>query len=131
MNPVVNIVLARSDGDCAIVVLAMYLGRSYEDVLGQAAQLDAEIHRRGMWVHQIERTAKALGVPLRRRRSYDLEEDDGILSLDSTNGEAAHVVLLRAGLIFNVNGTVWEPDVYLSHEKYAPKCLLVRKNDEP
>ena len=131
-SPVLQIVLQRSQADCAIAVLASYLGKTYEDVLAAAAtlQLDPKIHRRGMWTHQMEKTAEALGVRLRRHRKWDLDTSEGILCLFQGNksGDVSHVVILKGGYIFDMDGgTVWEPDVYLSVERYKPTLLVSRE----
>ena len=126
-SPVITIVVQRAEADCGIVVLAMYLGRTYEDVLVAAAQLDTKIHKRGMWVRQIEATALALGVKLRRRHQWDIDTSEGILSLNSTTmRREAHVVVLKNGLIFDTDGSVWEPDVFFATARFKPTILLER-----
>ena len=127
--PVVQIVTQKAAGDCGIVVLAMYLGKSYEDVFAATVQeTNAHIHNDGMWVTQIKRVAKALGVTLRRQKAWNMDEDAGMLILDGSRRTDGmhHVVLLKAGLIFNTDGLVWEPDVFLKHFRYRPTGLLVR-----
>ena len=127
-EPVLRLVQQRGSHDCCIAALASYLGRDYEDVLAAAVavQFDPKIHRKGMWMSQIERTSAALGHPLKRHRRWDWEASEGILCL---TGKADHVVILKAGLVFNsADATIWEPDVYLSAEQYAPTLLLTREN---
>lgn len=126
-DPVLRVITQRGDNDCAIVVLAMYLGCTYEDVLGVAAQLDSKIHKRGMWIRQMEAVAYALNIPLKRTRRWDIDTSSGILALNRT-GNLAHVVVLRAGLIFDTDGTVWEPDVFFAVSKYKPTILLERRD---
>jgi len=126
-SPVIQIILQRSTGDCALVALAMFLGRSYEDVLAVAGSLDEQVHRHGLYIPQILKIAKRLGTPLCRRKHWDLETSEGILDLASTINADAHVVVLKAGLIFDTEGTVWSPEVYLLNEYYKPMSLLERK----
>ena len=134
MPPILQIQVQRAPGDCTITALSMYLGKPYEDVLGAAvaATKDGRVHHNGMLTRQMKRTAKALGFDLTLRRSVDLEHDDGLLSVkkevasaDKEFGE--HIVYLKAGLIFDTDGTVWEPEVFLQHYRYRPLSLLVRE----
>ena len=130
---VVHIVCQRGDGDCAIAAIAMYLGVSYEDVLAAAVtrgkKPDHTIHRRGFYTPAIIQTAKRLGVKLKHTRHVDLEASNGILGLVSQKrGEPDHVVLLREGLLFDTDGSVWEPDVYFAHHHYQPTDLITRRD---
>lgn len=63
-----------------------------------------------MYVPQLRRIAKALGVRLAMRRHFDVETAEGILHISHREGD--HVAFLKAGLVFETDGTVWEPDVY-------------------
>lgn len=128
-SPVLKIVLQRGDADCCIAALAMYLGRTYEDVLGVAAQLHPEVHKRGMWIREVKAVAIALGTPLRVRRKWDMDTASGIMSLDSTKYTEAHVVVLRAGLVFDTDGCVWDPDVFFVVNNYKAQTLLERRDE--
>lgn len=107
----------------------MYLGESYENVLGAAVRTtkSARVHHRGMFTREMRQTAKRLGIALRIRRGFDLETDEGILTL--MHGVDEHAVLLKAGLIFDGDGTVWEPALYLAHYSYRPLSLMVKDDD--
>jgi ABC-type bacteriocin/lantibiotic exporter with double-glycine peptidase domain len=122
-----RIVPGREPNDCAICVLAMYLGVSYEDVLREVAIRDRPWQgRQGLRLNDIERIARALGTPLRRVRKYDLATAYGVLSLP------LHVVLLRGGMVIDpevAGATVWEIDDYLSAYLLRPGLLLVAKED--
>ena len=124
-SPVIQLIAQRTENDCVIATLAMYLGLSYEDVLVAAAQIDQKAHHRGLYVPQIERVAKILGVRLRRKKTWDLEMSEGILSVEGKS--ESHVVVLKAGLIFDTNSCVWEPSVYFLNEHYTPMLLLQRR----
>jgi hypothetical protein len=118
-----RIVPGRERNDCAICVLAMYLGVSYEDVLREVAIRDRPYQgRQGLRLREIERIARGLGTPLRRERRYDLGAAYGILSVPH------HVVLLRTGVIVDpepAGGSVWEADDYLHAYGVRPGLLLV------
>jgi hypothetical protein len=117
----------REKNDCAVCVLAMYLGVSYEDVLREVAVRDRPYQgRQGLRLREIERIAKALGTTLKRHRKFDLATSYGILSVPN------HVVLLRAGVIVDPEpsgGSVWEVDDYFHAYKVRPGLLLVASED--
>ncbi len=122
-----RIVPGRERNDCAVCVLAMYLGVSYEDVLRAVAVQDRPYQgRMGLKLMEIERVARALGTRLKRHRKYDLTTAYGILSLPN------HVVLLRAGMVVDPEpggGSIWEVDDYLMAYHTRPGFLLVSSDD--
>ncbi len=129
MPPVVQIQVQRAPGDCAICALSMYLGTSYENVLGAAVSTTkrSRIHHVGMFTREMKRTAAKLGIPLTLRRGFDVDTDEGVLAV--ADGDKQHAVLLKAGLIFDGDGTVWEPETFMAHYHYKPVSLLVRDED--
>ena len=129
MIPVVKLQVQRAPGDCAICALSMLLGLPYEDVFGAAVKTTggSRVHHAGMLTRDMKRTAKKLGVALTLRRAIDLDTDEGVLSLHGE--EHCHAVLLKAGLIFDGDGTVWEPETYFAATGYRPLSLLVRDGD--
>ncbi len=122
-----HLIPGREPNDCAICVLAMYLGVTYEDVLREVAVRDRPYQgRQGLRLRDIERIAKALGTPLRRLRKYDIANAYGILSLPM------HVVLLRGGLIIDPEpggASLWEIEDYLHAYNVRPGVLLVSRDD--
>ncbi len=124
--PVLRIVTTHSSGDCAICCLAMLLGYQYEDILALASCTmgNDSIHYAGMWVKEIVGLAKLLDVKLHRRKRFDLDSACGILSMQNTRTGDGHVVVLKNGLIFDTDGTVWEVDCYFRNTKYVTDCLL-------
>jgi hypothetical protein len=124
--PVVKLQVQRAPGDCAICALSMLLGVPYEDVLAVAVKTTggARVHHAGMLTRDIKQTAKKLGFALSLHRAFDLEHDEGVLSM--VGSEHCHAVLLKAGLVFDGDGTVWEPETYLAAMGYRPLSLLVR-----
>jgi hypothetical protein len=122
-----HLIPGREPNDCAICVLAMYLGVTYEDVLREVAVRDRPYQgRQGLRLTDIERIARALGTPLRRLRKYDITNAYGILSLPR------HVVLLRGGLIIDPEpggASLWEIEDYLHAYNVRPGVLLVSRDD--
>lgn len=135
MPPIVQIQVQRAEGDCAIVALSMYLGKGYEDVLAAAVtETGRRAHRSGLFTRDMKRTAKRLGSTLTLRRTVDLDTACGVLALRKTTEqekhEEEHAVMLRAGLIFDTDGTVWEPETFLQHYKYRVLSLLAKADEE-
>lgn len=110
--PVVMLVSQRHSADCGISALAMFLGVSYEDAFALLG--DHRILRSGVWMTQLARAAARCGVVLRRKRpgGYDLEHADGLLQIRHRRGPQ-HVVLVRAGLLWDTDCSAWEPVDYL------------------
>jgi hypothetical protein len=112
----------RQSNDCATWALAVYLGIPYEDVWQIVQRVDRSKGRNGLRIATIRRVAKALGFTLRFLRSVD-DDAYGILSVeDKTSG---HVAVLRSGLVFDTDSTVWERDDWLKSTKYRVQGILV------
>lgn len=116
----------RTEWDCGIVALAMLTGTPYEEVLAASARVTS--CERGLYLHEIEKTADVLGVQLKRRRrnTYDPDTATGILHVYNLKRALYHVVILWEGVVID-NGKVWqELDVYLATEGYKAGSLLTR-----
>jgi ABC-type bacteriocin/lantibiotic exporter with double-glycine peptidase domain len=123
-----RVVPGREPNDCAICVLAMYLGVSYEDVLRQVAVLDRPYQgRQGLRLHEVIRIARSLGTVLRRQRKFDILNSYGMLSLPD------HIVLVRGGIIVDPEpggATMWEVEDYFhAYPRLRPGWLLVADGD--
>jgi ABC-type bacteriocin/lantibiotic exporter with double-glycine peptidase domain len=122
-----RLIPGREPNDCAICVLAMYLGVSYEDVLREVAVNDrADQGRHGLRLTEIERVARRLGTPVRRQRKFDILTAYGMLSLP------VHLVLLRNGMIVDpeVGGaSLWEVEDYFHAYDVRPGLLLVSRDE--
>ena len=135
MPPIVQIQVSRAPGDCAVVALAMYLGRPYEDVFAAAVSCTKNIifHKTGMFWTQIHQTAAVFGAILLTRKvtkTHDLETICGLLGLKATAKREQHVVFVKAGLVFDSDGTVWEIETYLKYMGYKPLCLTTSTEEE-
>ena len=133
MLPYVELVLQQSPADCGIAALAMLLGRKYADVFAAAiTKSDPDPHNLGMSIAAIKATAKRLGTTLRLSTHWDLETSCGILKmkyLKKRKGARYHVLLLKFGLLFDTDGTVWEPDVYFSTFHFTPVSIFTVVED--
>lgn len=130
--PFVNIVLQQDKADCAIAVLAMYLGLPYHDVFAAAITPTFPApHKKGMYSRQIIQLAKRLNLKLTLKRTWDLETSCGLLTIEKIDKQpdefAQHMVLLKFGLIFDTDGTVWEPADYFEQQKFRPVSIFVEE----
>lgn len=127
MQPLVSMLPQRHRADCSAAVLGMLLGISYEEALLALTRESPELLRKGVWFTELQRAAKQMGIPLRLKRRWDANFDDGIAHVRFRSG-GNHVVLLRAGLFFDTNFEVWYPSEYLKARKAKAGSLLVRED---
>jgi len=122
-----RLVPGREPNDCAVCVLAMYLGLSYEDVLREVAVHDRpDQGRHGLRLGEVERVARRLGTPVRRQRKFDILNAYGMLSLPQ------HLVLLRNGMIVDPEpggASLWEVEDYFHAYDVRPGLLLVAREE--
>jgi ABC-type bacteriocin/lantibiotic exporter with double-glycine peptidase domain len=122
-----RLVPGREPNDCAVCVLAMYLGLSYEDVLREVAVHDrSDQGRHGLRLAEVERVARRLGTPVRRQRKFDILNAYGMLSLPQ------HLVLLRNGMIVDPEpggASLWEVEDYFHAYDLRPGLLLVAREE--
>ncbi len=126
MLPFIRICVSRAPGDCTICALSTYLGMPYEDVLAAAVKMngDPRVHHAGMWVREMKKTAKRLGYKLKLKRSVDFESDEGVLSTENDD-QTQHSLVLWSGVIYDCDGTAWEPEAYLASKGQRTLSLLV------
>lgn len=127
-QPLVSMIPQRHEADCGVSVLAMFLGVSYEDALLAIGQDAPRVLRGGLWVREMRTGSAKLGVPLKVKRQWDVEDADGIAQMHLP-GRFNHFLLVRGGLLFNTNFTVWELDDYLKARRAKPGVLLVREDE--
>jgi hypothetical protein len=133
-TPFVELILQRVKGDCGIAALAMFLGKSYEDVFAAAiTKRFPRPHVGGMYTRQLQAVAKKFGCRLVLKRAWDEETACGLLTIEKVNKQpedfAQHLVLLKFGLIFDTDGTIWEPADYYEQQGFRPVSLLVEEED--
>jgi hypothetical protein len=115
---VTRIVPHREASDCALVAMAMFSGRTYEDVLREVVMADPKDKgRNGLSDHQVRRVMKSLGVPVTHRSRVDYDEDYGLLRLTD------HMALLRNGLIVE-DQTLWDVDDWRRHRGYMDMSVM-------
>jgi hypothetical protein len=115
------------------VALASWSGRSYEDVLAHASKTCQQPHRRGMYDTEVVRTARRMGVRLRKKRNCNFRTDEGILVLHAQDKAKkkrpfdSHYVFVSGGIIYD--GTeIWEPRDYFNHyRRFKKGPILVKR----
>lgn len=132
MSAIIRVIPQRHPADCGVACLAMFLGVSYEDALLAVGAVEKRVLKRGLWTSQIKAAAKRLGTKLRTVRGYDVENDSGILGMRGGKKWEfmEHCVVLSHGMIFDTDGSVWEPELYVSANGVKLLSLLVRDGDE-
>lgn len=122
----IQIVRQRHDADCAVAVIAMFAGVSYEEALlaiGTPAVLTS-----GVQLRVVRTACRRLKCPVVLRRHIDLISDTGILVISCDTWPLDHLVILKEGIIVDPDNTVWDVDTYL--EVYRAKVsLLLRRKD--
>lgn len=99
------VVRQRASGDCGIASLASLTERTYEDVYVAASQVPGDLTRRfrgksGLHNYQVVAIAAKLGVVLTPTRSYDLDDDNGVLRVRTLfKHPTDHYVCVRNGLV--------------------------------
>lgn len=130
--PFVELVPQQERADCGIAALAMLLGKRYLDVYAAAVtKAYPHPHTTGMYTRQLQQVAARFGVTLALRRTWDLENDCGLLTVEKIDRQpdeyAQHLVLLKFGLVFDTDMTVWEPADYFEMQGFRPVSILVEE----
>lgn len=124
MPAILRVVIQRTQSDCAVAVLSMLTGMSYEEILLLVGQRSPKVLTKGMWTAQILRIAAACGLKLTKQKHFDLDDDQGILCLYD------HVVVLKNGLVIDpADGAIWEAELYLTTCDEEDDPLLLRLID--
>lgn len=116
----------RQSNDCAAWALATYLGVPYEDVWFQVLKLDRSKGRNGLHTRTILRIAESLGRPLRKVRATQLNEDSyGVITVSHPTN--SHAAVVRNGLVFDTDATVWDLPSWLEAVGYRIENLLTEE----
>ncbi len=116
---VLRIETSTLEDDCAVLALARYLGLPYLEVL-QAACLLTQQPLNGLTTRQMKAVAQTLGTPLKVTRTFDPDDTYGIVLLED------HCAVLRNGLVFEYDATVWDWDIWLPRHQRLRKGLPER-----
>lgn len=120
MEPITHVamepVIQKSDADCAIAALAMASGYSYSDLSRAARTVLKNPHQSGMWITEMKRVVKKLGITLKVVTPQEaLDIGTGLWIIKFLKTKEYHcVTLFRGTLIDPLNGVLWEPETYLA-----------------
>ena len=116
----VAIVAQQTTNDCAIAAVAMLTNLPYPEVFQAHAALSKRVQKSGASNRTIKAMIKRLGFNLRHRVEIDLDEDTGLLLLDSTDEKKmGHTALLfRGTLVDPGTGLLWDPEVFLRENSF-------------
>jgi hypothetical protein len=119
------IIRPEEGADCALIALAFYLGEPYDDVLRVVSHVDMDMGKEGLTTRQIKKVAEVMGHPLRLKRTVNFDDDYGIVLWKD------HATVIRNGLLFESNGTVWEPsDYFLAFPTATAVSILIAREPE-
>lgn len=129
-NEVVSIAvqIQQTTWDCVLACVVMLTGRPYSEVFQGAPRVAKEVRRKGSYEKEMHKLAKGVGCKLRKQAEVNLDEDTGILFMESNDpAKASHAaVLFRGTLIDPSTGLLWDPTIYLAGHPYLTvECLYV------
>lgn len=120
-------VVQKSDNDCAIACLTMYLGIPYPVVMKAAGK---RLTPSGMSTDDIIATAKKLGVQLVMKKDFDAH-DIGIVDLDRSRRKGGgHVAFFCRGAVWTTaSGQLWGSLHTYCHDRGFKLLGLLTRRD--
>lgn len=122
-----HIIVSPRANDCATWAIATYLGHTYQKVADVVRREDRSKGKGGLFPRTMQRVCDRLGCKVRLVRTPN-EDDYGILIVEDATDPAGHAVVQRNGLVLDVDGTVWERDLWLKEYRYVVVGLLMAVN---
>jgi ABC-type bacteriocin/lantibiotic exporter with double-glycine peptidase domain len=115
---IIEPVIQKEDGDCALAAVAMLIQKPYRLVSEAALKMFRKRpHETGLELRQMRALMRKFGVESQSLSPTDLDlsEETGILSISKKN---PHVVLLFQGVIVDpANGLLYDIDAYCADQK--------------
>ena len=124
---VIEPVTMKDMGDCSICCLAMFLGKTYAEILTACPKRSKPLTD-GLTPLQISNVARKFGVALEYDDTPD-EDDIGILILERTINDDSHACMYLKGVIFHPgDGAIWtDMESYLKQYHWKVEGILRRK----
>lgn len=123
---VIEPIIQKDEGDCAVASVAMLLNLSYREVSEAALKkFKSRPHTHGLSLRQIKSLMKHFGHDTKSIHPNDVEmnEETGIVSISKPeNGHAA--VIFNGIIIDPSDGLLYTPDAYLAYKKGKITRLL-------
>ena len=118
---IVEPIIQKDIGDCAIACLAMVLGLPYAEVCSVALALYPTSSSKGLTTRQMFAVVRALGRTLQSIPTKDTQLDAETGILDVRIGRRYHAVVLFEGVVINpADGLIYNLDTYLAARKATP-----------
>jgi hypothetical protein len=121
---------ARGVADCACSALGYLTSETYEDAYVAIASVDPTRRGKcGLYNREVVSAAQVMGVTLVVTRTYDLDEDDGILRI-KWNGRkgkrlpGGHFVAVRKGQMVEGRRLAWREYLRVNQGR---ACTLLRE----
>lgn len=115
---IIEPIVQKDGGDCAIAALAMILQKPYVEVSKAAISLFNKPHQHGLLTREIIQLGEHLGGKFRSKlaKTIDLDNDTGVLLVRRKGGD--HAVVLFNGVVFDPgDGLIYSSDVFLTTHK--------------
>jgi hypothetical protein len=111
--------------DCSVAALATFASVTYAQALAAFTNPSLVLKRGAHW-REVRAAAKRLGLKTALKRSYDIDEDTGLLYLASLKPkDDDHMVFLWAGRVMDHEQAWLNPSAYLAANGFRPESLLV------
>jgi hypothetical protein len=121
--PIMRVEPRRQSNDCATWALSTYLGVPYDQVWQAVQKLDRCKGKNGLHTRTMRRIADALGRPLKRLPPTKITDDSyGVLVISAKKD--GHAAVIRNGLVFDTDSTVWDLPSWLEVGSYKVEDLL-------
>ena len=122
---VVDPIVQRADGDCMLAAVASCTGLDYGHVSQVSRQVLKSPHNSGLWLTELERVVKRLGLRMKVVAPAVVLDDEGhgivVAKFVRSKPAEYHSLCAFGGgwVIDPLNGLVWRHEVYLSAQSAA------------
>lgn len=123
----------RGDTDCAICCLAMLLHLHPNEILIAASRVRRQVVEDGLKMIDLVKVAARCGEQAIWTRSFNHEEDDGILWVQYRDSDKRHAVMLSDGKVYDPDYdpiAMWEFDDFVRFWNVRTEDLQLLKLQE-
>ena len=118
---IIELIIQKDIGDCAIAALAMVLGIPYAEVCHTALELYPASSSAGLTTRQMLAVTRKLGRNLQSIPIQEVQLDAETGILDVRIKRRYHAVVLFEGVVVNpADGLIYNLDTYLAARKATP-----------
>jgi ABC-type bacteriocin/lantibiotic exporter with double-glycine peptidase domain len=118
--------IQRGAMDCGLCCLQTIIEQPDETIQSAALKIAPRLYSSGLYLSDLQKIAKALGVRLRKVPHDPLPDDQvGILRVRLKAGDVHYVVLFHGTIQNPADGATWETTAYLHNKVKQVTHLLV------